>query len=68
VDLGDLDGGGGFVLPTGQSGIPFSPHYRDQFGRWRSGGLWRVPLDRERARARTVHRLRLVPAEGGGRG
>lgn len=63
VDMGDLDGAGGFILPTGQSGIPFDEHYRDQFERWLDGGLWRVPLDRERAAARIVHRLILRPAE-----
>ncbi len=62
VDMADVDGSGGFILPTGQSGIPFSRHYRDQFERWREGGLWLIPLDRERARARRVGTLRLQPA------
>jgi penicillin amidase len=62
VDMADVDGTGGFILPTGQSGIPFSRHYRDQFERWRNGGLWRIPLDRLQADARTVHRLSLQPA------
>lgn len=61
VDLGDIDGAGGYILPTGQSGIPFSKHYRDQFDRWREGGLWSIPLDRERARARSVHKMTLRP-------
>lgn len=64
VDMGDIDGAGGFILPTGQSGLPFEDHYRDQFTPWRMGGLWRIPLDREAARARTVHRLVLQPAGG----
>ncbi|HEX7120413.1 MAG TPA: penicillin acylase family protein [Longimicrobiales bacterium] len=64
VDMADVDGSGGFILPTGQSGIPTSPHYRDQFERWRNGGLWLVPLDRDRAAARTVHRMTLRPREG----
>ena len=62
VDMADVDGSGGFILPTGQSGVPFSRHYRDQFERWRRGGLWLIPLDRERARARRVGTLRLQPA------
>lgn len=28
----------GVLLPAGQSGVPFDPHYRDMAGRWRSGG------------------------------
>ncbi|HET9983542.1 MAG TPA: penicillin acylase family protein, partial [Longimicrobiales bacterium] len=41
VDMGDVDGAGGFVLPTGESGIPFEAHYRDMFDMWQKGGLWR---------------------------
>jgi penicillin amidase len=62
VDMGDVDGAGGFILPTGQSGIPFSGHYADQWPLWLGGGLWRVPLDRAAAEARTVHRQRLQPS------
>lgn len=63
VDMGDVDGSGGFILPTGQSGVPTSRHYRDQFERWRTGGLWLVPLDRAKAEARVVHRMTLIPGE-----
>jgi len=63
VDMGDIDGAGGFILPTGQSGLPFSPHYRDQFNRWREGGLWRIPLDREKAERLRAHTLILKPEE-----
>lgn len=62
VDMADVDGEGGFILPTGQSGIPFSEHYADQWPRWRAGGLWRIPLDRRAADARAVHRQVLQPA------
>jgi penicillin G amidase len=61
VDMADVDGSGGFILPHGQSGMPTSPHYRDQFERWRTGGLWLVPLDRAKAERRAVHRLTLRP-------
>ncbi|MBI4545778.1 MAG: penicillin acylase family protein [Gemmatimonadetes bacterium] len=61
VDMADVDGAGGFLIPTGQSGLPFSRHYRDQFARWRQGGLWRIPLEREQARSRVVQRLVLEP-------
>jgi penicillin amidase len=59
VDLGDPDASGGFIIPTGESGLPFSIHYRDQTPLWRTGRLWRIPLDRARAAARAVHRMRL---------
>jgi penicillin amidase len=61
VDLGRLDDEGGFVIPTGQSGIPTSRHYRDQTPLWRTGRLWRIPLDRGKAEARRVARLTLRP-------
>lgn len=51
VDFGDVDGSGGFILPTGQSGNPRSPHYRDQTARWVRGDLWIVPFDVRRVRA-----------------
>ena len=59
VDMADIDGAGGFILPTGQSGLPASPHYSDMFARWRNGGLWLIPLDRAAAEARAVHRMRI---------
>jgi penicillin G amidase len=61
VDMADPDGSGGFVLPGGQSGVPFSRHYRDQVPAWREGRLWRIPLDREAASARAVARMTLRP-------
>jgi penicillin amidase len=61
VDMGDVDGAGGFVIPTGQSGLPFSPHYRDQTEMWREGRLWPIPLDRAKAEARAVDRMTLRP-------
>lgn len=64
VDMADPDGSGGFVIPTGQSGIPFSPHYRDQTPLWRAGRLWLIPLDRGKAGARAVSRMTLRPVEG----
>lgn len=63
TDLGDPDAGG-FVLPTGQSGIPSSRHYRDQTPLWRAGRLWPIPLDRARAEARAVHRMVLRGRSG----
>ncbi len=60
VDLADPDGSGGFIVPTGESGLPFSLHYRDQTPLWRAGRLWRIPLDRDRASARAVYRMMLT--------
>jgi penicillin amidase len=62
VDMADPDGAGGFVIPTGQSGLPFSRHYRDQTPMWREGRLWRIPLDRRLAAARAVERTTLRPS------
>ena len=45
VDFGDVDGAGGFILPTGQSGSARSAHYRDQTARWMRGDLWVLPID-----------------------
>ncbi|HEX6041035.1 penicillin acylase family protein [Longimicrobium sp.] len=61
VDMADPDGSGGFVIPTGQSGNPYSPHYRDQTPMWREGRLWLIPLDRGKAEARAVSRMTLRP-------
>ena len=63
VDMADVDGSGGFILPSGQSGLPASRHYNDMFERWRSGGLWLIPLDRTRAEARAVHRMKISPKQ-----
>ena len=61
VDMGNVDGAGGFILPTGQSGLQASPHYTDMFARWQDGGLWLIPLDRKAAEARVVHRIIVKP-------
>ncbi len=36
IVIGDWERGR-YILPSGQSGHPFSEHYRDQFEMWRSG-------------------------------
>lgn len=61
VDMADLDGAGGFILPTGQSGLPASDHYQDMFERWRAGGLWLIPLERAAAERRAVHKMVIEP-------
>ena len=61
VDLADPDASGGFIVPTGQSGIPGSTHYRDQSAPWREGRLQPIPLGRARAERAAVTRTRLEP-------
>ena len=55
-----------FLIPTGQSGNPFSRNYRDLNDRWRAGELIPVPLDRERFVRRAVRQIRIVPARTSG--
>jgi penicillin amidase len=47
VDLGDLDASVS-ILPTGQSGQPFSKHWGDQTPLWSAGQTKPMPLSRER--------------------
>ncbi len=44
IDIGDWERSG-FILPSGQSGHPFSPHYGDQTELWRSGDYTRLSYD-----------------------
>ena len=59
-DLADLDGSL-FVLGTGQSGNPLSPHYRDMAVRWRDHSPFAVPMRREAVERTAVARLVLSP-------
>jgi len=61
VDLADVDGGGGFILPGGQSGLPAHRNSFDQLPRWQRGELWLLPLARSLVEARTVERVELRP-------
>lgn len=63
VDMGAVDSAGGFILPTGQSGLPFHEHYRDQWQPFLDGRLWLIPLAEEPANGRTVHELILIPQD-----
>lgn len=47
VDLGDLDASRS-IIPTGQSGQPFSRHWGDQTTLWANGETKPMPLSRER--------------------
>ncbi|MEE8486759.1 MAG: penicillin acylase family protein, partial [Gemmatimonadota bacterium] len=58
------DGPRGFVLiPTGQSGNPFSRHYDDMLPLWREGRLVRLPLEESDSLA-AVRKLTLLPGSG----
>jgi len=63
-DLSDLSRSR-FAIATGQSGNPFSPHYRDQIERWRDGGALTIATDRNGAEERAAATLVLRPAKGG---
>ncbi len=52
---------GFFLLPTGQSGNPFSRHYRDMARRWTTSDLVPVPIYRDEARDRAIRVLELEP-------
>lgn len=61
VDLADVDRSVA-VLPTGQSGDPVSPHWKDQFELWIAGELRPAPFTRPAVEAAAVAALRLEPA------
>jgi penicillin amidase len=61
AELGQERSTGYFLLPTGQSGNPFSDHYRDMNDRWRGGELIEVPLSRIQAQRRARRQLNLIP-------
>lgn len=46
IDVGNWEDSR-FILPSGQSGHPFSPHYRDQIDLWRRVDYIRVAHDDE---------------------
>ena len=53
------------VQNIGNSGVPGSPHYRDQFGPWLRGDYHVVPLTRAGVEAQKESTTRIEPAEGG---
>jgi penicillin G amidase len=65
ADMGNLDAAGGFVIGTGQSGIPFSSRYSDQQELWSRGGLIPLPLSRDAVERRGVERMRIDPVDAG---
>lgn len=51
-----------FLVPTGQSGNPLSPHYRDMTARWREGRLVAVSLPGDTDAGEVSRRYLLLPA------
>ena len=60
IPLGDWDEAR-FVLPGGQSGNPFSPHYDDQLPLWQRGEGIPIAWDAQAIAAAAVSELRLTP-------
>jgi len=63
VDVGEWDESR-FVLAGGQSGNPLSPHYADQWERWRRGESVAIAWSPERVEAATRATLSLEPTGG----
>ena len=53
------------VLPVGESGRPWSPHYADQIEAWLKVKALRLPFSREAVEAAAAARLELVPVSRG---
>jgi penicillin amidase len=60
LDVGNWDAAR-VVLPGGQSGHPWSPHYFDQNELWRRGQYRAQPFSRAAVEAARTRRLMLVP-------
>jgi penicillin amidase len=52
-----------FIIATGQSGNPLSPHYGDMMERWRDGGHVEIATSRDAARKRAESILVLAPKQ-----
>jgi len=61
-DLGNLDNSR-YIIATGQSGNPFSHHYRDLLDRWRNGDFITIAGDREALRLSAAGALVLSPSK-----
>jgi penicillin G amidase len=58
-DAGDWDRGV-FILPTGQSGHPASPHYADMVSAWRNGEYRSLPFSPHAVRDQAEETIQLV--------
>jgi penicillin amidase len=64
VDLSDFDASRG-VIPTGQSGHPYHPHYDDQIELWLNGEYRPMWFTREAVEGAAVEHLVLEPMGSG---
>ncbi len=62
IDLGSPDSSY-IILPTGQSGQPFSDHYADQTALWQSGAMHRLIINAQAIRRSGWPLLRLRPEQ-----
>ncbi|MFH2073503.1 MAG: penicillin acylase family protein, partial [Actinomycetota bacterium] len=62
IDVGEWEQAR-FVLPGGQSGNPFSPHYADQFELWRKGDALPIAWSDTMIERSTRHTLILEPGD-----
>jgi penicillin amidase len=60
IDLSDFDASR-WVIPTGQSGHPFSAHYDDQIDLWLNGQYLPMRSSREAVETAAVDHLVLQP-------
>ena len=60
IDLADPDSSV-FVISTGESGHPLSPHYRDLGRLWRTGDYAKMTLDIAEVRRAAIGTTRLLP-------
>ena len=60
VDFSDVENSMS-ILPTGQSGNPFSPYYEDQAELYRRGGFRKMLLNRQEIENQAQHTLIFVP-------
>ena len=62
IDVGGWDESG-FIVSSGQSGHPFSAHYRDQVALWREGRYLRIGINEDETTSKNV--LTLLPSSAG---
>ena len=62
VDLSDFDASC-WVIPTGQSGHPYNPHYDDQIDLWINGDYLPMLSSREAIEAAATDHLILEPGQ-----
>jgi penicillin amidase len=61
VDFSDIENGMS-ILPTGQSGNPFSEHYDDQAEMYVKGEFRKMMMNKEEILEKSKSHLKLVPA------